>query len=424
MRRVYVWALVLTAGTVGVYGQTAGTTNTVGIEFVLIRPGKFTVGRFQPPYPRPGASTAGIALYAEISTAGDSNGDLRLTLEEMRTLAGTWFDRIDGQRTGQVSREQFQQGFATMQPQASGRRGGGVGGNTLPLVFDVADTNRDGSVSRPELGDLFARWFEAWDTGKTGSVTSNQVLRGLNAALPTPPTGGAPAPTEAARARGAGPAGGGRGNALTPEEYARIESEARRDLSPGFQVTISRPYYIGKYEVTQGQWKRVMGNNPSVYQGAAAGGVDTDTYPVENVTWSDAQAFIQKLNALEKTRAYRLPTEFEWEYAARAGAEDDITWSDIRRVAFIGGNLRPQPVGKMRPNAWGLYDTLGNVWEWVQDFYNEKIFADPTPARSGREHVLKGGGFIADVKNATYMTHAGGPGSKFDNGFRLAKDPD
>ena len=73
------------------------------------------------------------------------------------------------------------------------------------------------------------------------------------------------------------------------------------------------------------------------------------------------------------------------------------------------------------PNAWGLYDTLGNVWEWVQDYYNEKIFADPTPPRSGTQHVLKGGGFAADVKNATYLTHAAGPGSKFDVGFRVVK---
>jgi formylglycine-generating enzyme required for sulfatase activity len=74
------------------------------------------------------------------------------------------------------------------------------------------------------------------------------------------------------------------------------------------------------------------------------------------------------------------------------------------------------------PNAWGLYDMLGNVWEWVHDFYNEKIFADPEPPRSGKEHVLKGASFTGDVKNATYMTHAAGPGNGFDIGMRIVME--
>lgn len=87
-----------------------------------------------------------------------------------------------------------------------------------------------------------------------------------------------------------------------------------------------------------------------------------------------------------------------------------------------GAITTTQAVGGMKPNAWGLYDTLGNVWEWVQDFYNEKIFADPTPAKTGKVHVLKGGGFLADVKNAIPATHAGGPGSTFDVGLRLVRE--
>jgi formylglycine-generating enzyme required for sulfatase activity len=219
------------------------------------------------------------------------------------------------------------------------------------------------------------------------------------------------------------PAQGRRGVSYTAEEYARIEQAAREAATPGFPVTIDRPYYIGKYEVTQGQWKKVMGTNPSTFQGARVTD-DADRHPVENVTWDDAQAFVKKLNALEKTTAYRLPTEFEWEYAARAGAQDDISWADIREQAIAGYNsyTSTHMVGQKKPNAWGLYDTLGNVWEWVQDYYNEKIFADPTPPRSGTEHVLKGGGFLADVKNGTYLTHAAGPGSKFDVGLRVVKD--
>jgi sulfatase modifying factor 1 len=161
-----------------------------------------------------------------------------------------------------------------------------------------------------------------------------------------------------------------------------------------------------------------MGNNPSLFQGS-----DADSHPVENVTWEDAQAFIRKLNVLEKTTTYRLPSEFEWEYAARGGGEADIPWAEIREQGIAGYNAYTitHRVGEKKPNRWGLYDMLGNVWEWVDDFYNEKIFADPTPPEFGREHVLKGGGFVADVKNAIPATHAAGPGSGFDVGFRIAR---
>ena len=213
------------------------------------------------------------------------------------------------------------------------------------------------------------------------------------------------------------------GTAYTPEEYARIEQAAKADAMPGFKVAIDRPYYIGKYEVTQAEWTRVMRTNPSIFQGDKVTDA-AERHPVDNVTWADAQAFVRRLNSLEKTTTYRLPTEFEWEYAARAGADDDIAWSAIRQQAIAGYNayFNTHIVGEKKPNAWGLYDTLGNVWEWVQDYYNEKIFADPVPPRSGTQHVLKGGGFAADVKNATYLTHAAGPGSGFDVGFRVVKE--
>ncbi len=197
----------------------------------------------------------------------------------------------------------------------------------------------------------------------------------------------------------------------------------KRDAMPGFTVRIPRSYYIGRHEVTQAQWKRVMGGNPSVFQRGRANG-NTDRHPVESVTWTNAQRFIRRLNAIDKTARYRLPTEFEWEYAARAGATTEPSWDEIRESAWqsdvdLGTT---HAVGGKKPNRWGLYDTLGNVWEWTADFYNEKLFAAASPPKAGTTHVLKGGSFVSDVKNATWTTHAGGPGSGFDVGFRIVRE--
>lgn len=224
-------------------------------------------------------------------------------------------------------------------------------------------------------------------------------------------------------ANAAGPSRGGRGRAMPPlsaDDYRRIEDAWRKDLSPGFKVTISQPFYIGVYEVTQAEYREVMGRNPSVFQRPLIQD-PSDRHPVDNVTWDDAQAFVRKLNDREKTDLYRLPTEFEWEFAARGGSDEELSWADRRLRGFNSGQTT-QPVGKMLPNAFGLHDTLGNVWEWVRDYYNEKVFADPTPPRSGKQHVLKGGSFTSDVANVSYTTHAAGPANKFDVGFRVVKD--
>ena len=207
---------------------------------------------------------------------------------------------------------------------------------------------------------------------------------------------------------------------LPAQAYEVADEMARQAALPGFRVTLDRPYYIGKFEVTQAQWEKVMGRNPSFFKGDKL----TDNarnHPVENITWQDTQEFIKKLNKFDKAHNYRLPTEFEWEYAARAGAEGDIPWPEARNMAVLGGTTT-SIIGQKQPNAWGIYDMVGNVWEWVQDYYNEKIFADPIPPRSGKEHVLKGASFTGDAKNATYMTHAAGPGNGYDVGFRLVME--
>jgi formylglycine-generating enzyme required for sulfatase activity len=211
----------------------------------------------------------------------------------------------------------------------------------------------------------------------------------------------------------------GEGRPYNEEEFWLAKTLAIRDSRPGFKVQIEHGFYLGKYEVTQGEWKNVMGENPSVFQGGNV--TDQDRRPVENVTWEDVQRFLDKLNGMDPSRKYRLATEFEWEYAARAGAKDDIPWSEIQQVAQLGTKTT-QVVGGKKPNAWGLYDMLGNVWEWVNDYYNEKIFADPVPPEEGTQHVLKGSSFVGDVKNATYMTHAAGPGNGWDVGFRIVME--
>jgi formylglycine-generating enzyme required for sulfatase activity len=203
---------------------------------------------------------------------------------------------------------------------------------------------------------------------------------------------------------------------------------AQRDASNGFRVKIAKAFYIGKFEITQGQWMKVMGHNPSFFQGAKVKD-DATRHPVENITWEDTQTFLKRLNRLENTHAYRLPTEFEWEYAGRAGGPGQVPWDVIRRQAVQGlradhDGVKPTThmAGSKEPNAWGLYDMLGNVWEWVEDLYNEKTFPDPVPPTRGTQHVLKGAGFVSDVKNAIYATHGAGPGDGWDVGFRIVRE--
>jgi sulfatase modifying factor 1 len=200
----------------------------------------------------------------------------------------------------------------------------------------------------------------------------------------------------------------------TEKHYQLARHLAIRDAQSGFKVIIPKSFYLGRFEITQRQWKQVMKRNPSFFKG--------ESLPVENISWSDAQQFINKLNERDSHFHYRLPREFEWEYAARAGNEDDIAWEEIRLQAQIG-NRSTSTIGTKKPNAWGLYDMLGNVWEWTQDVYNEKMFADSIPSTEGSQHVLKGASFTGDVKNATYMTHAAGPGNKWDIGLRIVMEP-
>ena len=196
---------------------------------------------------------------------------------------------------------------------------------------------------------------------------------------------------------------------------------------PAHQVTISQPFYLGTYEVTQGQWEAVMRNNPSTFGGGP-------NLPVENVSWKNVQAFIEKLNMMEGGSTYRLPTEAEWEYAARAGMTTAYSFGDdpeqLGAYAWYSSNSgsKTHPVGQLEPNPWGLYDMHGNVWEWVHDWYAKEYYQrsparDPQGPDSGVGRVLRGGSWINAGGNArAAQRNAGAPGDRYGfYGFRLAR---
>jgi len=211
---------------------------------------------------------------------------------------------------------------------------------------------------------------------------------------------------------------------------------------PRHQVAISKGFYMGKYEVTQGQWRAVMGTTVQ-QQMAKAGptwtlvGEQGDNYPMVYVNWDEAQEFVAKLNAMQDGYQYRLPTEAEWEYAARAGTTTAFAFGDSLRPdqANFGGNhpyddkgrLRPAttPVGSLQPNAWGLYDMHGNVYEWCQDWYHDSYNGAPTDGSAwltgGDEKVIRGGAAGSNAGNVrSAVRHNMAPGKRTGSlGFRV-----
>ncbi|MBC8393272.1 MAG: formylglycine-generating enzyme family protein [Deltaproteobacteria bacterium] len=199
------------------------------------------------------------------------------------------------------------------------------------------------------------------------------------------------------------------------------------------RVNLTKGFYMQTTEVTQGQWKEVMGSNPSHFKNC---GVDC---PIEKVSWSDVQQFINKLNQREGSGTYRLPTEAEWEYAARAGsktafANGDISGtvcgydSNLDAMGWYCGNAnnKTHPVAQKQPNAWGLYDMHGNVWEWCQDWfgaYPSGSVTDPTGPSGGSFRVLRGGSWDHDARCCrSAFRGRGNPGRRDDYlGFRLLR---
>ena len=189
-------------------------------------------------------------------------------------------------------------------------------------------------------------------------------------------------------------------------------SDEGGDESPRHQAAISKPFELGQYEVTQAQWRAVTGGDPPYLRKGC------DQCPTEQISWDEAQQFIAKLNELDSSHAYRLPTEAEWEYAARTGARinfnlfdayGEVAWYEINSGIIVKGksiNLKSHPVGTKKPNAWGIYDMHGNVSEWCQDWYQSNYYeispaVDPPGPATGSYHVHRGGSYGSIIPSLT-----------------------
>jgi len=218
------------------------------------------------------------------------------------------------------------------------------------------------------------------------------------------------------------------------DEPHRGNSEVRH------QVTISRPFYMQTTEVTEKQWRSIMGRRKMLFQKG------TENMPVTRVSWFDCMKFIERLNRLGQGK-YRLPTEAEWEYAARADTSTAYSWGDTIdcKKAMYGNNRlkndacqlyyrsinlqidRPAPVKTFKPNPWGLYDMHGNVWEWCMDRYGDyrnKSVTDPKGPESGKTRIRRGGswfkyGYSCRSANRSF----GHPATRYrTTGFRLVRE--
>ncbi len=228
------------------------------------------------------------------------------------------------------------------------------------------------------------------------------------------------------------------GSQLNPEEIVKRyggKATYHKDEQPPHPVKITKPFYLQTTEVSRGQWKKVMGNNPSYFKDCG------DDCPVETVSWNDAQKFIAKLNQMEGTNKYRLPTEAEWEYACRAGTKtlfftgECISTDQANCIGHYPGencpegdhHNKPVKVRSFQPNTWGLYDMHGNVWEWCQDWYGDypsDLVVDPKGPDRGTHRVLRGGSWsntAAFLRSANRRRDL--PDYRHEDvGFRVARD--
>ncbi|MBN2579635.1 MAG: formylglycine-generating enzyme family protein [Pirellulales bacterium] len=183
---------------------------------------------------------------------------------------------------------------------------------------------------------------------------------------------------------------------IRPGSFLMGDEKGGPEERPVHQVTISKPFYLGKFEVTQEQWEAVMGKNPGRFRG--------DKRPVDRVSWDACRAFLKKLNEKfpDSGVTFCLPTEAQWEYACRAGTSTRYSFGDdankLGDYAWFEDNAggKTHPVGEKKPNAWGLYDMYGNVWEWCADWYAADYYrhapaVNPLGPATGSHRILRGG---------------------------------
>jgi formylglycine-generating enzyme required for sulfatase activity len=204
--------------------------------------------------------------------------------------------------------------------------------------------------------------------------------------------------------------------AWVPPGAFLMGSKAPDIEKPVHRVRITRGFHIGIYPVTQAQWQAVMGYNPSHFRG--------DDRPVEQVSWDDCQEFCGRLGQLTG-KSFRLPTEAEWEYACRAGTTSHYCnggdEAALKKVGWFNGNSnsQTQPVGQLPPNAWGLFDVHGNVWEWCQDWhanYHTSDVEDYICNNTSESRVFRGGSWYdgPPMCRAAYR-FCGAPGGRYNN---------
>lgn len=205
--------------------------------------------------------------------------------------------------------------------------------------------------------------------------------------------------------------------------YRMGSNSGGKDEKPVHEVCLDG-FWIGKYEVTQAEWRQVMGSNPSHFKG--------DRNPVEKVSWHDAQDFVRRLRSMGGGNV-RLPTEAEWEYAARSGGrrETYAGGEDVNRVAWYDKNSgkRSHPVGTKAPNGLGIYDMSGNVWEWCQDNFDKKAYSrhsrhNPVNRTSVDNYASRGGSWFANTSYCRTSDRGhDSPGRYNNTGFRLVRTP-
>lgn len=215
---------------------------------------------------------------------------------------------------------------------------------------------------------------------------------------------------------------------VRPGIFRMGQEKGEKDDEPVHQVQITRRFCLGATEVTEAQWSAVMGLPPPP--------IPERDFPVQGITFQAALSFLDSLNDLDETSGgrYRLPTEAEWEMAARAGAETLYSFGDDKKALSLHANCRsgdrfdgPAPVGQLKPNGWGLYDMYGNVFEWVSDWYEpytRETVKDPRASKPGKQRIRRGGSWESSPKSCTSSARSAvdPTGQRQENGFRIVRE--